>query len=121
MHLGRGASVLRQTHYTGDMAWYQEYEERSARDGADGRLVMMFTFREPSSTWEAHSAGEELVVCVAGSLVLHQELDDGVRSTILKSGEAIVNPPGVWHTIDVEAPATALFITPSSGTEVCPR
>ena len=49
-------------------------------------------------------------MCVAGSLVLHQELDDGVRSTILKSGEAIVNPPGVWHTIDVEAPATAFFI-----------
>jgi len=83
VHLGRGASVLRQTHYTGDMAWYQE--------------------------------------CVAGSLVLHQELDDGVQSTILKSGEAVVNPPGVWHTIDVEAPATAFFITPSSGTEVRPR
>ena len=56
-----------------------------------------------------------------GSLVLHQELGDGVRSTTIKSGEAIVNPPGVWHTMDVEAPATALFITPSSGTEVRPR
>jgi quercetin dioxygenase-like cupin family protein len=103
------------------MAWYQEYEDMSARDGAEGRLVMVFTFREPSSTWEAHSTGEELDVCVAGSLVLHQELGDGVRSTTIKSGEAIVNPPGVWHTMDVEAPATALFITPSSGTEVRPR
>jgi hypothetical protein len=60
-------------------------------------------------------------VCVAGSLVLRQELNDGVRSTTIKCGEAMVNPSGVWHTIDVEAPATALFITPSSGTEVRPR
>ena len=121
VHLGPGAVALRQARYTGDLTWYPDYEERCAGDGAEGRLVMMFTFRESSSTWEVHPQGEELVVCTRGSLVLHQEIDGVVRSTTINGGEAMINPPGIWHTIDVDAPATAMFITPGVGTEVRTR
>lgn len=121
VHLGLGAAVLRQNRYTGDTAWYQEYEEQAEDDGDEGRLVMMYTFVEPSSTWEVHTTGQELVLCTMGSVVLHQELGNRVRSTTIQRGQAVINPPGVWHTIDVDAPATALFVTPSRGTEVRPR
>lgn len=103
------------------MTWYEDYEEECGGDGAEGRLVMMFTFWESSSTWEIHPLGEELVVCTIGSLVLHQEIGGAVRSTTIYGGEAMINPPGIWHTIDVDTPATAPFITPGVGTEVRPR
>lgn len=36
-------------------------------------------------------------------------------------GEYAINPPGVWHTADVEGEATALFITAGLGTEARAR
>ena len=56
-----------------------------------------------------------------GRITLHQEIDAEDRTAVLQTGEAIVNPPGVWHTADVDAPCTALFITAGVGTEIRPR
>jgi quercetin dioxygenase-like cupin family protein len=69
-----------------------------------------------------HPHGDELVLCVAGHIVLHQEQADGtIRRAELTAGQAIVNAPGIWHTADVDAPATALFITAGLGTQIRPR
>jgi quercetin dioxygenase-like cupin family protein len=68
-----------------------------------------------------HPSGEELVLCIEGSITLWQELDGEVRSAIIQGGEAIINHPGVWHTADVTGPTTALFITAGMGTENRPR
>ena len=81
----------------------------------------MHTFSEPWDSWEVHPSGEELVLCIEGSITLHQEVDGEVRSMTIHSGEAIINPPGVWHTADVAGTATALFITAGLGTEGRPR
>jgi quercetin dioxygenase-like cupin family protein len=68
-----------------------------------------------------HPNGDELVLCVDGQMTLHQELD-GVRRTVtIHAGEAVVNPPGAWHTADIAEPATAVFITAGAGTQVRPR
>ena len=116
VHLGLGATVVREPRMTG-MEWYAAYSERHAKDGVEGRLVSFYTFTESWKSWEMHPKGEELVVCVAGELVLHQEIDGAVVTTTLRAGDAIVNPRGVWHTADASAPATALFITAGEGTE----
>jgi hypothetical protein len=69
-----------------------------------------------------HPHGSEVVVCVAGSLVLHQDKPDGSTATIrLGPGQYAINEPGTWHTADVENEATALFITPGVGTQHRPR
>jgi mannose-6-phosphate isomerase-like protein (cupin superfamily) len=117
IHLGLGATVIRQAPFSGDMAWYQAYGERNSADGVEGRLVIMHTFHEPWDSWEVHPHGEELVVCTDGVITLYQESDGEVRTTIIRAGEATINPPGVWHTADVEGTATALFITAGMGTE----
>jgi hypothetical protein len=39
----------------------------------------------------------------------------------LEAGQAVVNPRGVWHTVDVHEPGQALFVTPGRGTEHRPR
>jgi len=121
IHLGLGAKAEVQPEFTGDMAWYMSYGERNAADGVEGRLVSMHTFREPWPTWEVHPKGHEVVICVSGRMTLHQERDGEVVTVTLEAGQAIINPPGVWHTADVDESATAVFITAGEGTENRPR
>ena len=121
VHLGLGAKALTQPEFTG-MEWYEAYGARAAADGAEGRLVSLYTFAESWDSWEMHPAGDEVVLCTAGSLTLHQEHPDGTTATVtLGPGDYAINPPGVWHTADVAGEATALFITPGEGTQHRPR
>ena len=121
VHLGLGAKVIEQPVWSGGLDWYQAYGDRVAADGIEGRLVSLHTFSSSWDSWEMHPLGEELVVCIAGRITLTQEIDGRKTSVELNAGEAIVNPAGVWHTADVEAEATALFITAGKGTEHRPR
>lgn len=118
VHLGLGAKAVVQPDMTGDMAWYAEYEQRAAADGVEGRLVTQFSFDEPWTLWEMHPAGDEMVLCTAGRMTLHQEHADGTVTVLeLGPGDYAINPPGVWHTADVEGTATAVFITAGAGTQ----
>jgi quercetin dioxygenase-like cupin family protein len=121
VHLGLGATTTPQEPFDNSMAWYDRYVERNAADGVEGRLVSLATFDTPWAMWEVHPNGEELVVCTAGRITLHQEIDGETRTVTLETGDAVVNPPGVWHTADVDGSATALFITPGLGTTHRPR
>ena len=73
VHLGLGARVIRQPQFTGGMDWYNGYGERNGADGLEGRLVTIHSFAAPWDTWEMHPKGDELVVCLAGRITLHQE------------------------------------------------
>ncbi len=122
VHLGPGATAESEPVFTGEMSWYEGYGRRHGHDGVDGRLVSMHTFAEPWDTWEVHPEGAEIVVCTAGAITLIQESPDGTVSKIeLGPGDYAINAPGVWHTADVDAEATALFITAGMGTEHRPR
>jgi quercetin dioxygenase-like cupin family protein len=69
-----------------------------------------------------HPAGDEVVVCVAGVMTLHREHADGATDSVtLSEGDYAINPPGCWHTADVEETATALFITAGWETDHRPR
>jgi quercetin dioxygenase-like cupin family protein len=120
-HVGLGATAVREPRFTGNFEWYAAYGERHAKDGVEGRLVTMHSFDASWPSWEVHPSGEELVVCTAGSITLHQEIDGRVRTVTLRSGQAVINPRGVWHTADVDAPCTVLFITAGAGTQNRPR
>lgn len=122
LHLGLGATALVQPRFTGEMAWYEGYGARHAADGAEGRLVSQHTFTEPWSTWEMHPLGSEVVLCTQGRITLHQEQADGtVQRVVLGPGQYAINPPGIWHTADVDETATAVFITAGAGTQHRPR
>ncbi|WP_430386995.1 cupin domain-containing protein [Blastomonas fulva] len=122
VHLGLGAKAVPQPPMDGGIQWYEDYEARTAGDGIEGRLVSQFSFDEPWTMWEMHPAGDELVLCTMGTMTLHQEHPDGTVTTLeLGPGDYAINPPGVWHTADVEGGATAVFITAGSGTQVRAR
>jgi mannose-6-phosphate isomerase-like protein (cupin superfamily) len=122
VHLGLGATVEIEPLFTGAMDWYTDYTSRHAADGVEGRLVSMHTFEGSWDMWEMHPHGSELVLCIAGSMTLHQQARDGATATVtLTPGQYAVNDPGTWHTADVETEATALFITAGLGTQHRPR
>ena len=123
VHLGLGATTVPLPTHTGDMEWYQQYGQAHGADGIEGRLVSWHTFTAAWDTWEMHPEGTELVLCVSGTLVLHQEHPDGSNDTVtLTRGEGIVNQPGVWHTADTpDGEVTALFITAGIGTQMRER
>jgi len=121
IHLGLGATAVPQPEFTG-MAWYEDYVARHAADGAEGRLVSLYTFSESWDSWEMHPAGAEVVVCLSGSMTLHQEHADGTTESVtISAGAYAINPPGTWHTADIAGEATALFITAGLGTQHRPR
>lgn len=117
IHLGLSAKAVEEPPFAG-MEWYEGYGARHAADGAEGRLVSQYTFTEDWTAWELHPAGDEVVICTAGAMVLVQELAEGqVMKTPLAAGEYAINPAGVWHTADVTGSATAIFITAGEGTQ----
>lgn len=121
IHLGKGSTAEVQPPFTG-MEWYAGYVVRAAADGGEGWLVSFYTFTESWDMWECHPHGHEVVVCTAGQMTLHQKMADGSQSSVtIGPGEYAINPPGAWHTADVEGEATALFITAGEGTTHRPR
>jgi mannose-6-phosphate isomerase-like protein (cupin superfamily) len=117
LHLGLGATAIPQPAFTG-MDWYAAYGQRHDADGVEGRLVTMYRFAQSWDNWEMHPAGEEVVLCLSGQVTLHQEHADGTVATVtIGPNEYAINPPGTWHTADIEGEATALFITAGMGTE----
>ena len=121
LHLGLGATARVQPTFNG-MGWYGDYIERTAADGIEGRLVSHFQFTESWDSWEMHPSGDEVVICLTGSMTLHQEHAGGAKATVtLGAGDYVINPPGCWHTADIEGEASALFITAGFGTEHRPR
>jgi mannose-6-phosphate isomerase-like protein (cupin superfamily) len=120
-HLGADAGVVVQPEFSGDRAWYQAYGERHEAEGPQGRLVTQHSFSENWDSWEMHPNGTELVLVTEGECTLVQDDGGRKRRVRLRAGEYAINPPGVWHTADAEAPVTALFITSGLGTKHRPR
>lgn len=122
IHLGLGATASVEPAFTGEIAWYEGYQKRHEADGAEARLVAQHRFSSDWPMWEMHPQGSEVVLCLSGALVLHQEYPDGRREkATLAPGDYAINEPGVWHTADVADEATALFITAGKDTQHRPR
>jgi len=104
-----------------DFAWTPEhlatYTERFAADGIEGRLVMVAESAGDRPSWERPPVGEEVVAPLSGRIDLVQRVGSGERRIPLAAGRAVMNPAGVWHTVDVCEPASVLFITPGLRTE----
>lgn len=122
IHLGPGGRAVPQPAFTGDMSWYENYDQRHGADGADGRLVALYRFDEPWTSWEMHPSGDEVVCCIQGRMTLHQQHSGGSAESVdLGPGDYAINPPGTWHTADTDGPVVALFITVGEGTTHRPR
>jgi quercetin dioxygenase-like cupin family protein len=120
VHLGLGPTATPLPDFEWSRAYLDAYGERFAADGVGGRLVCVLPQTESWDSWERHPAGEEVVFLISGRVDLIQEIDGEERVIELRPGQALINPPNVWHTARVLEPGTALFITPGRGTEARP-
>lgn len=117
VHLGLGARAVPIADFEWSAAFMDSYAASTAPDGDEGRLVCIVEQGATWDTWERHPAGEEVVVLLSGRLDVVQDLDAGEKVVPLHPGQAMINPPNVWHTARVHDPGRALFITPGRGTE----
>jgi mannose-6-phosphate isomerase-like protein (cupin superfamily) len=121
LHLGLGARATVLDEFDGTPDWYARYAATHLEDGAEGRLVALHRFSSSWDTWEVHPHGDEVVICIEGEMTLYQDIEGVVGKISLRSGEAAINPPGAWHTADIDGPAAAVFITAGMGTQNRPR
>ncbi|WP_097867989.1 cupin domain-containing protein [Streptomyces sp. rh34] len=125
VHLGRGSRAKPVEGFTWDPEVLQAYSAAVAADGAEGRMVMIFDGDGDGDGhgdhWESHPAGDELVVCLTGSVTVTRDVDGLRERVLLGPGEATINPAGVWHVVDTEGPTSILAITATLGTDHRPR
>jgi quercetin dioxygenase-like cupin family protein len=121
IHLGRGSRALPVAGFAWDSAVLEAYSAAVADDGVEGRMVMLFAGSGPGNHWERHPAGDEVVICLSGRMTVIRNVDGQEDLVELGPGEAMINPGGVWHTVDVHESAQFMTITPGVGTEHRPR
>ena len=87
-----GAFALEDFNFDGPS--FEAYVDTHCSAEAPGRLMMI---ESTPVNWPSWERTEQAISFSAGS--------------------TIINPPGVWHTADVDEPMTAIYITPCLGTE----
>lgn len=121
VHLGLGSRAKPIEGFAWDPRVLQAYSAAVATDGAEGRIVTIFDGDGPGDHFERHPAGDELVVCLSGSVTVARDADGVPERVVLGPGEATVNPAGTWHAVDMTGPASILTITAGLGTDHRPR
>ncbi|MGI5371903.1 cupin domain-containing protein [Streptomyces iakyrus] len=121
VHLGLGSRAKPVEGFAWDPEVLQAYSAAVAADGAEGRMVMIFDCDGLGDHWESHPAGDELVVCLSGSVTVTRDVGGLPDRVLLGPGEATINPAGVWHVVDAEGPTSILAVTATLGTDHRPR
>ncbi|MFE3022017.1 cupin domain-containing protein [Streptomyces sp. NPDC059256] len=121
VHLGLGSRAKPIEGFAWVPEVLQAYSAAVAADGPEGRIVTIFDGDGLGNHWERHPAGDELVVCLSGSVTVIRDMAGVPERVVLGPGEATVNLAGTWHAVDMAGPASILTITAGLGTEHRPR
>lgn len=85
-------------------------------------LVTTLSFEKNWDQWEVHPNGDEIVVLLHGSVDFIVETPEGEQTVQVRApGDYAFVPQASWHTANVLAPSTMLFITAGEGTMGKPR
>jgi mannose-6-phosphate isomerase-like protein (cupin superfamily) len=87
------------------------------RDLEQGRLMGATPQTVDWDHWERHPAGEEILTLLSGELEIVLQTEAGEERAVLKPGQTLVIPTGLWHRGIVRQPGELLFITAGAGTE----
>jgi mannose-6-phosphate isomerase-like protein (cupin superfamily) len=87
------------------------------RDLEQGRLMGATPQTADWDHWERHPAGEEILTLLSGELEIVLQTAAGEERAVLKPGQTLVIPTGLWHRGIVRTPGELLFITAGAGTE----
>ncbi|WP_052848429.1 cupin domain-containing protein [Streptomyces avicenniae] len=121
VHLGLGSRARPIEGFAWDPEVLGAYSAATAADGAEGRLVTIHDGDGPGDHWERHPSGDELIICLSGSVTVIRDVEGVTERVPLGPGEATVNPAGAWHAVDMDGAASILTVTPGLGTDHRPR
>ncbi len=98
-------------------AVFEELDQRF--EHFKGRLlVSSFIFDADWSTWELHTAGDEIVCLLSGEVTIVLDRNGVEEVTRLRDpGAFVIVPKGTWHTARTTVPTKMLFVTPGEGTQ----
>lgn len=68
LHLGLGSRARPIDGFAFDPTVLQAYGDAVAEDGIEGRMVVLIDEEGPGDHWERHPAGDEVIVCVSGTV-----------------------------------------------------
>jgi mannose-6-phosphate isomerase-like protein (cupin superfamily) len=88
---------------------------------SSGRMVSLLKHDANWRGWERHPAGDEIIIQLTGRMRLRLELPNGEIAVDLPAGRYVIIPKNIWHTADISAPSSAIYITEGQGTENRPR
>ena len=120
VHLGSTGTAEPVDGFTFEPASFERYIEAQCQN-EPGHLAMIEETPTDWPAWECHPEGDELVFVLSGRATFLQEIDGETREIDVSTGDAIVNPRGVWHTANVTEPLRAIYVTPCPGTNHRPR
>ncbi len=121
IHLSGSLQAIPVTSFEFTPDGFETYMAAQCSAEDPGRIVMIEHSPADWAMWERHTAGDEVVILISGTARFIQEIDGEAVEQIVSSGQAIINPAGVWHTADVAEPFSAVYLTPCPGTEHRPR
>jgi len=75
--------------------------------------------KPPPHDGERHPDGDEILYVVAGAVEVLLETEPAQR-VALHAGDGVIVPRGVWHRLEIVAPAEILYATPGRS-EARPR
>jgi mannose-6-phosphate isomerase-like protein (cupin superfamily) len=64
------------------------------------------------SEWEQHPAGDELVMALSGSTTVVLSKNGVEEKVVLKDGDLVVVPQGVWHRFENSQKLQVFTVTP---------
>jgi quercetin dioxygenase-like cupin family protein len=84
----------------------------------DGHLLALACLEEsPPHLGERHPDGDELIWLVSGQVDVAIGAPEGDQHHVLRPGEALIVPRGLWHRVPVDRPARLLHLTPGPSGE----
>jgi mannose-6-phosphate isomerase-like protein (cupin superfamily) len=86
-----------------------------------GWLIAAFPTTADWATWEMHPRADEVVHITSGRLVVIFDRGGSHERISAGTGDTVIVPAGMWHTMDVVEPGATLNITHGPGTEHRPR
>jgi mannose-6-phosphate isomerase-like protein (cupin superfamily) len=120
LHLGPKSRARAIAGFAWDPETLEAYSAVVAADGGDGRLLMIIDGEGPGDHWESHPAGDEVVICLSGSVRVVREVEGTQHEVVLLPGTATINPAGIWHAVHFVVAGSILTITAGAGTEHAP-
>lgn len=84
----------------------------------DGYLLAVTSLEHsPPHLGERRPDGDELIYLVSGEVTVRIEAPGGDQRRLLRAGDALIVPRGLWHRIEVARPASLLHLTPGPSEE----